>query len=929
MPYPPFPTISYSYTAFQQEQQSSPFPGTNLDADLQKLATSDTTIINFVKSVIRSDGRLNNGIVTADSLASSLLLGVETPTDWATAAAYVTPDTVWFDSNVYRALKDHTSGVFATDLAAGKWELVLDFSAPLDEAEAAALAAAASATTATTQADIATAQAVLAGVSAVAADGSAGAAAASAVAADGSAVAADASADAAAVSAAEAAAALSTKQDASPNLTTLAGIVPGAAGQAILAATDGDSLDAAFPTTAAVHGASSAFVYASQENVQTDVAASQAVGFAAAVARAISEGKPLRIGNGRTRLDSTIALPDGLVIYGNDHERSVLDFSNGAGFGTAMMTATGTLGTAKALTGALNKGSRAVVATGHGAAIGNWVRIRSNVDANSAAAGEDRLGDRANVIYFTEFAKVTAVADANNLTIDRALRFNYPIGSTIEVVSSVRFRLEALGVDCGLLAVPALYATLARGDMAKDVEIKNIGAESVFRACFDGPSIHGRFLGNPNRVRDGVTNLQLLKPLDATVGFRVLPGSFIAHGGQPFDVTYSPASATWGAPTLDTRVAFCEIEDTDFSALVDHPGCSDTDFSFNTFRGVRGAAFIRSRNGKMVGNRGRGDGLGVGVWAGENGYWSGLLSEGNLMENFDIGFQYSGAIATTTRAALDTANTARQCRVGLAFANSTAALLDIGFKSRDFRGDRLTETGITLNGNGDGIDIEGFQITGPLTNAGVEITGDLVGATIRGEVIDIGAAIPALKVVSGAPNRNKIKIRRIGACGLNSGVTRAMVQLEEDVRYSSTTTLTHTGDTLETTLLANFDRLPNGAFDETGKLKARIRGTVTGVAGTKTIRLRVGSTLLSSSVALNAASNGAFDVEMEIVGAGAATQHAYSKYFMTAVAAAGLDGPTNRAINLAAGGNLNLTVQLAAAADSITINSVEMLGSWA
>jgi hypothetical protein len=235
VPYPPFPTISYSYSAFQQEQQNSPFPGTNLDDDLQKLATSDTAIINFVKSVIRSDGRLNNGIVTADSLATGLLLGVDTPDDWATATDYIVANTVWFDNNIYRCIEAHTSGVFATDLAAGKWELVLDLDTPLEAAEASATAAAASATTATTQAGIATMQAGLAATSATAAGTSADAAAVSEVAAD-------ASADAAAVSAAEVAAALSTKQDASPNLTALAAVAPGTTGKALLAGETSDDV---------------------------------------------------------------------------------------------------------------------------------------------------------------------------------------------------------------------------------------------------------------------------------------------------------------------------------------------------------------------------------------------------------------------------------------------------------------------------------------------------------------------------------------------------------------------------------------------------------------------------------------------------------------------------------------------------------------
>jgi hypothetical protein len=66
------PVIDYSYSGFQMEQQINPFPGTQLDNDLQKLAESDGDIIEALKDVRRSDGMLKNGIVTLDSLDPTL-----------------------------------------------------------------------------------------------------------------------------------------------------------------------------------------------------------------------------------------------------------------------------------------------------------------------------------------------------------------------------------------------------------------------------------------------------------------------------------------------------------------------------------------------------------------------------------------------------------------------------------------------------------------------------------------------------------------------------------------------------------------------------------------------------------------------------------------------------------------------------------------
>lgn len=124
MPYPDLYDVTYSYTGFQQSQGDNSFPGTQIDADLAGLQSSVFGTAAFLQNIIRSDGRLKNGIVTIDSLSSEFTLEFPLATAWQTATAYSTTQSVVQASNIYRAAVAHTSGVFATDLAAGKWTFI-------------------------------------------------------------------------------------------------------------------------------------------------------------------------------------------------------------------------------------------------------------------------------------------------------------------------------------------------------------------------------------------------------------------------------------------------------------------------------------------------------------------------------------------------------------------------------------------------------------------------------------------------------------------------------------------------------------------------------------------------------------------------------------------------------------------------------------
>jgi hypothetical protein len=102
------------------------FPGQALDVEFQDIKTTTDAIRANLALIQRDDGGLANGIVTYDSLAASLQTNGLAPANfWVTGVAYGTGITVYQNGNLYRCAIAHTAGVFATDLAAGKWTFVV------------------------------------------------------------------------------------------------------------------------------------------------------------------------------------------------------------------------------------------------------------------------------------------------------------------------------------------------------------------------------------------------------------------------------------------------------------------------------------------------------------------------------------------------------------------------------------------------------------------------------------------------------------------------------------------------------------------------------------------------------------------------------------------------------------------------------------
>lgn len=163
----------YSFSSYQASSPSAPLPANQLDAEFNAVKQTLDEITNNLALLQRDDGALGNATVGFDQMAADVTLGFEEPTVWVTARAYAVGDTVFGDYVFYRCEVAHTSGTLATDVAAGKWGELADFTTVFADASAYADAAAASAATATTKASEASVSAAAALVSQTAAAASA------------------------------------------------------------------------------------------------------------------------------------------------------------------------------------------------------------------------------------------------------------------------------------------------------------------------------------------------------------------------------------------------------------------------------------------------------------------------------------------------------------------------------------------------------------------------------------------------------------------------------------------------------------------------------------------------------------------------------------------------------------------------------------
>lgn len=129
-------TRQYDFVDWQEDNPSDPLPAAQVEAELDALKiTTDGVLANLVL-IQRDDGALANNSVGVDQLADGVrdLFAIESSEirgAWLTATAYEARDIVSKDSSTYLCATAHTSGTFATDLAAGKWMLLAAYVDPM------------------------------------------------------------------------------------------------------------------------------------------------------------------------------------------------------------------------------------------------------------------------------------------------------------------------------------------------------------------------------------------------------------------------------------------------------------------------------------------------------------------------------------------------------------------------------------------------------------------------------------------------------------------------------------------------------------------------------------------------------------------------------------------------------------------------------
>lgn len=123
-------TRQFDFTDHSADHPDEQQPGNQLDAEFNAVLTTFSGILANLVLIQRDDGALRNGVVTLESMSSgalTALAGEWTPRGtWLTATAYAVSDVVVDGTKTVVCAVAHTSGTFATDLAAGKWVLLYD-----------------------------------------------------------------------------------------------------------------------------------------------------------------------------------------------------------------------------------------------------------------------------------------------------------------------------------------------------------------------------------------------------------------------------------------------------------------------------------------------------------------------------------------------------------------------------------------------------------------------------------------------------------------------------------------------------------------------------------------------------------------------------------------------------------------------------------
>jgi hypothetical protein len=124
-------TRHFSFTNDQTANPSTKTPGNQLDIEYNAILLTLNQTLSNLALIQRDDGQLANESVGLSQLKPEVSAGVSPATLWASVVSYQLNNIVFFGLGLYRCLVAHISGVFATDLAAGKWLLIGDMTPPI------------------------------------------------------------------------------------------------------------------------------------------------------------------------------------------------------------------------------------------------------------------------------------------------------------------------------------------------------------------------------------------------------------------------------------------------------------------------------------------------------------------------------------------------------------------------------------------------------------------------------------------------------------------------------------------------------------------------------------------------------------------------------------------------------------------------------
>jgi hypothetical protein len=125
------PTSYQISTDFSQEESNqvsgrSTVRTAALDAEFSNIATTLAEALANLALIQRDDTALKDSVVEIHTLSSEVLALIASGSwdirgAWITATAYYVGDIVTNGGLLYLGMEDHTSGTFATDLAAIRW----------------------------------------------------------------------------------------------------------------------------------------------------------------------------------------------------------------------------------------------------------------------------------------------------------------------------------------------------------------------------------------------------------------------------------------------------------------------------------------------------------------------------------------------------------------------------------------------------------------------------------------------------------------------------------------------------------------------------------------------------------------------------------------------------------------------------------------